>query len=46
MIKELIFDLTQGSLMLTQALTRAKVLAHKIDNQIFYGWVKWNWKGT
>ncbi|WP_454059262.1 AbiTii domain-containing protein [Elizabethkingia ursingii] len=40
MIKELIEDLTFDKTTLTQALTRAKVIAYKINNSDFKNWIQ------
>lgn len=39
MIKELIKDLVYDSISLTQGLTRAKLIAYKIDNDTFKNWI-------
>lgn len=40
MIKELITDISYEKISLTQALTRAKLIAYKIDNVKFKEWIK------
>ncbi|WP_352338599.1 hypothetical protein [Psychrobacter sp. 16-MNA-CIBAN-0192] len=39
MIKELIKDISYDKISLNQALTRAKLIAYKIDNDDFIGWI-------
>lgn len=39
MIKNLITDLAYDNITLSQALTRAKLIAHKIDNDDFKSWI-------
>ncbi len=39
MIKDLIKDLTYDNITLSQGLTRAKIIAYKINNDNFKGWI-------
>lgn len=39
MIKQLIEDLTYGKITLSQALTRAKIIAYKLNNNDFKEWI-------
>lgn len=39
MIKDLIKDLTYDNITLSQGLTRAKIIAYKINNNDFKGWI-------
>ncbi|SDP86677.1 hypothetical protein SAMN05428975_3152 [Mucilaginibacter sp. OK268] len=45
MIKEIINELAYDKITLTQALTRAKLVAFTIDNQTFQSWLKWELEG-
>lgn len=40
MIKELIEDLTFDRITLSQALTRAKIIAYKVNNSDFKNWIQ------
>jgi len=39
MIKELVKDISYDKITLNQALTRAKLVAYKIDNNEFISWI-------
>jgi hypothetical protein len=45
MIKRLIEDLANDNITLTQALTRAKILAFQLDNEILQEWLKFELEG-
>lgn len=40
MIKQLITDLANDNITLSQALTRSKLIAYRIDNEAFKNWIK------
>lgn len=40
MIKQLIIDISHDNISLSQALTRSKIISHKLNNDTFKNWIK------